>query len=594
MRFFSQKRIQSLDFVLLIFLLVFGLFATSAFAQESVFSERFYTLLVNNNDDDIMEGLEMCSTHFRVALARTGHYQEQTSQETEELFSSCNHEQFSPDYIEQCVLESTQNNVDLVLILSARAIRQQGLSFEAHMIRTLDEATLWFDNIYIEYENIYAENEEVIVLAAQEACNQLATRLLETLDANISNNPTENTSASWSVFELVDVSPRVVTVNIDGVEVGITPNQFQISPGPHVLTLSAPGYASLERNINAQENNTLILNDLVLEPIDATITITSNIASASVIVDGQQVSTTIPGQPIQVEISPDSRQLEVQREGYVTWSQTLNLTPGQNETFNISLVLISEQITPEGFVLIPAGSFMMGSPNYESRRDGDEGLHEVTITRPFYMQTYEVTQDEWQTLMGNNPSHFSSSGRGSNCGSNCPVENVSFYEVLAYANAFSEEHNLNPCFTINGMDITLNARTIYDCEGYRLPTEAEWEYAARSGTTTAYYNGEQSPDDIAWYNSRTSRTRLVGERYPNYWGLYDMSGNVWEWCWDWYTSYDSSPVTDPMGPDSGSFRVARGGSWDNSASDARSAHRNSSDPGARHSSLGFRLVSSAP
>jgi len=455
MRFFSQKRIQSLDFILLIFLLVFGLFATSAFAQEpTVFAESFYTLLMHNDDDEIMEGLGMCSTRFRAALTRTGQYQERASRETEELVSSCNRDRSSPEYIEQCVLEQTQNTVDLVLILSAQSIRRRGFIFEAQMTSTLDETTIWGDSFHI-------EDEDIIILAAQEACNQLAIRLVETLNMN--------------------------------------------------------SFSAINSHVNPS-------------------------------------------------------------------------------------VLVSEQTAPEGFVLLPAGSFMMGSPNNESGRDNDERQHEVTITHPFYMQTHEVTQGEWETLMENNPSYFSSSGDGANCGSDCPVETVNWWEALAYANALSNSEGLEECYVLSGCenragndmectDVLLNS----DC-GYRLPTEAEWEYAARAGTRTAFYSGERTPDDIAWHGEdwNTGSTHQVGQLEANSWGLYDMSGNVFEWCWDWYGSYESSPVTDPMGPDSGSPRVLRGGAWIYSYSSVRSARRYFYSPNNRRRYSGFRLVYSAP
>ena len=246
------------------------------------------------------------------------------------------------------------------------------------------------------------------------------------------------------------------------------------------------------------------------------------------------------------------------------------------------------RIISEGFVWIPAGSFMMGSPENEAERENDETQHEVTITRSFYMQIHEVTQGEWRELMGNNPSYFSS------CGSDCPVEMVSWYDALAYANALSEEHNLDPCFTIDGTNVTISATTIYDCSGYRLPTAAEWEYSARAGTRTAFYNGERTLDDIAWYGGNSNRrTHPVAQLEANSWGVYDMSGNVWEWCWDRYGSYESSSITDPIGANSGSNRVLRGGSWFNSASGIRSAARNSNDPTNRNRYRGFRLFRSA-
>ena len=251
----------------------------------------------------------------------------------------------------------------------------------------------------------------------------------------------------------------------------------------------------------------------------------------------------------------------------------------------------ASMMAPEGFLWIPAGSFMMGSPSNESGRQDNETQHEVTITHPFYMQRHEVTQGEWQALMGNNPSHFNS------CGANCPIEMVNWWEALDYANTLSNSEGLRECYVFSGCrndDMECSNVSLNSNCGYRLPTEAEWEYAARAGTRTAFYNDEQTPNDIAWYSYNSNRrTHPVGEKAPNSWGLYDMSGNVLEWCWDRYGSYGSSSVTDPMGANSGSYRMWRGGSWLNSASTARSAHRGNRDPGNRFRNLGFRLVSSA-
>ena len=231
----------------------------------------------------------------------------------------------------------------------------------------------------------------------------------------------------------------------------------------------------------------------------------------------------------------------------------------------------------------------------------------MIITRSLYAKIHEVTQGEWQTLMENNPSYFSSSGDGSNCGSDCPVEQVNWYEALAYANALSASENLQECYELsdctntpgNDMECT-GVSWDFDCSGYRLPTEAEWEYMIRANTTTTYYNGDSdnSLGNIAWYGEdwESSSTHSVAQLEANSWGLYDMSGNVFEWCWDLYDAdyYSSSPVTDPIGPDSGSRRIFRGGSWANSASSARSARRNHHDPGHFYRFYGFRIVSSAP
>ena len=225
------------------------------------------------------------------------------------------------------------------------------------------------------------------------------------------------------------------------------------------------------------------------------------------------------------------------------------------------------------FILLPAGTFTMGSPSDEPGSYSDEQpQHQVTLTQPFYMQQTEVTQAQWEAVMGSNPSYFSG------CPT-CPVEQVSWDDAQTFINY-------------------MNTRG----EGtYGLPTEAQWEYAARAGSTTAFYNGgitetgngyDPNLDAIGWYTYNSgSKTHPVAQKTPNAWGLYDMSGNVFEWCQDWFSSsyYESSPSTDPVGPSSGSYRVQRGGTWSIYALSCRSAYRNNSSPDGRASSFGFRL-----
>ena len=212
------------------------------------------------------------------------------------------------------------------------------------------------------------------------------------------------------------------------------------------------------------------------------------------------------------------------------------------------------------FVQIPAGQFQMGSTSAEAESD-EQPLTQVRISRGFWMGKYEVTQAQWEAVMGSNPSRFT------NCGGDCPVERVSWNDVQDFIGR-------------------LNARS--GGRPYRLPTEAEWEYAARAGTTGDRYG---DLDEIAWYGSNSGGTpHRVGEKAANAWGLHDMLGNVWEWVQDWYGRYPGGSVTDPTGPESGSYRVERAGSWNNYAWICRSAHRYRASPGNRSHNLGFRLL----
>lgn len=222
----------------------------------------------------------------------------------------------------------------------------------------------------------------------------------------------------------------------------------------------------------------------------------------------------------------------------------------------------------DNVVPIPGSIFEMGcSPGDSDCYDGELPRHTVAISA-FKMSAYEITQGQWEAVMGEKPSWFDE------CGSDCPVEDVSWYEMQD----FIEE---------------LNSQT---GKNYRLPTEAEWEYAARAGSTTKWYcgNDEDCVTDIAWYGDNSGmKTHPVGQKQPNTWGLFDMTGNVWEWVQDWFDLdyYSSSPSTDPQGPDVISIHTVRGGGWDADDLYCRSSVRGGYSPSLpdSQSSLGFRL-----
>jgi len=218
------------------------------------------------------------------------------------------------------------------------------------------------------------------------------------------------------------------------------------------------------------------------------------------------------------------------------------------------------------FVLIPAGTFMMGPDEEDEGWIGDsETLHQVTITKPFYLQTMPVTQKQWESVMGKNPSHFK--GHGS-----LPVENVSWSAVQRFILALNE---------------------IEGAKRYRLPTEAEWEYACRAGSSAEFCFGDDPSvlGEYAWYEENSDRrTHPVGRKKPNAWRLYDMHGNVWEWVKDFYADYPGGSVTDPVGRSRGFGHVFRGGSCYVPSEYCRSAVRGYNDPGNRSHPIGFRLL----
>ena len=211
-------------------------------------------------------------------------------------------------------------------------------------------------------------------------------------------------------------------------------------------------------------------------------------------------------------------------------------------------------------VLIPAGKFMMGSPASEVGRKDNETQHEVTLSKPFYMGKYEVTQGQWENVMGSNPSSNTK-------GEKLPVTNVSWEDCQEFIKRLNSSNN----------------------GGYRLPTEAEWEYACRAGTKTMYSVGGNLTKSDANFDGSSIKT--VGSYRPNAFGLYDMHGNVWEWCEDWLGDYRAEAVTDPKGPTNGTNRMLRGGAFTNNVSEARSSFRiNNISPSSWHVNVGFRLA----
>ncbi|MFM8477735.1 MAG: formylglycine-generating enzyme family protein [Planctomycetaceae bacterium] len=223
-------------------------------------------------------------------------------------------------------------------------------------------------------------------------------------------------------------------------------------------------------------------------------------------------------------------------------------------------------------LLIPAGTFTQGSPAGEKDRDNDETQHQVTLSKPFYMGRTEVTQGQWKKVMGTEP------WKGKDYvqeGDDYPAVYVSWGDAVAFCKKLSAKEG----------------------KTYRLPTEAEWEYACRGGTKTAFSFGNHEADlgKYAWFDGNAwdineKYAHRVAQKLPNPFGLHDIASNVWEWCSDWYDDYPSTPLRDPHGPDSGSFRVLRGGSWHSGPGGVRCARRSSSTPENRYFDVGFRSV----
>lgn len=325
-----------------------------------------------------------------------------------------------------------------------------------------------------------------------------------------------------------------------------------------------------------------------------------NAPDARVYVNGALRGTAGPWQPLNLTgVRPGAVTVRVTAQGYAEKTQRATLTAGQWTPVLVELMPVAAVVapapaatstphpqpgpavavagTPAGethtfplpggasmeFVWMPPGTFTMGSPELEPGRDPDERQHQVSITRGFWLGEYEVTQGQWEAVVGYNPSRFAAPDR--------PVEQVSWDDAQRYVTEANRGEG----------------RPVY-----RLPTEAEWEYACRAGTKTAWSFGaeEQSLQQYGWCSDPTGATHTVGVRAPNAWGVCDMHGNVWEWCQDWYGWYGLQPVADPVGPDDGTGRVLRGGAYNHYPRDARSTNRRSLSPGTRDYGIGCRLV----
>jgi formylglycine-generating enzyme required for sulfatase activity/serine/threonine protein kinase len=349
---------------------------------------------------------------------------------------------------------------------------------------------------------------------------------------------------------------------------------------------------------------------------NGTVKITGTDPVMRVLVDGEEIRIENLGKPITIRTG--RHKLAVTRDNLEVQADTFILRRGEEKVLDVSYTPRAREAnnsqaaeSPDPYYLttrvaqiklkrLPAGMFQMGSPDNDTAAETDEKpQHRVRITSPFYLGVYEVTQGQYETVIGSNPSTFSASGGGRACvvgqsTDRYPVENVSWLDAVKFCNELGKMEGVPAFYEINGEKVrVLN----WNRAGYRLPTEAEWEYACRANaaTPTRFSFGDDEPnlDGFAWYDGDGSRkTHPVGEKPPNGLGLFDMHGNVWEWCWDGYgrSYYKEAGERDPRGLDQASSRVVRGGGRQSGPRDCRSASRDWCASIDRNHYLGFRVA----
>ena len=376
-----------------------------------------------------------------------------------------------------------------------------------------------------------------------------------------------------------------VSLYVDKKSVGSLPWNGSLKEGMHLLEVRKDGYRSQQKTIQLAQQQKLDVAFDALSAIQGNLSVNFKPFGSDVYVDGVKV-----GQSPRVfnGVLVGNHNVEISKSGYVSSRQTVTISEGQTAGISGSLTsstssssantLSSSGSSLSGnaltipvknginieMVKVEAGSFDMGAtPEMENPWEDEKPVHRVTLTNNYYVGKYEITQALWQAVLGNNPSRFK--------GDDLPVEKVSWDDCQDFISK-------------------LNAMT---GKRFRLPSEAEWEYAARGGKKSRgyQYSGSNTFGDVAWYYGNSGpKTHAVGTKQPNELGIYDMTGNVWEWCQDWFGSYSSSPQTNPTGAASGSYRVYRGGSWCNSARDCRTSYRRGNTPDFRYFDLGLRLV----
>jgi len=377
----------------------------------------------------------------------------------------------------------------------------------------------------------------------------------------------------------LSVVPANAVITLDGKMINSGNNE--ITPGKYLLEVKAPHYTPFSEMIEVQFGKT-VNRSIELRKKAGNLQFTIKPISAKVALKQYgEVKYSWEGINLIENIQAGNYDLLATSHGYVDYTDIVSIKEGEIVVLEIDMKKWSDV---GNLIPVSGGSFRMGCTEEQGaeceRRETP--AHEVTLN-DFYIGKYEVTQELWQSVMSGNPSEIK--------GAALPVTNVTWFDAVYFCNKLSELSGLQPAYKIKGESVSCDFTT----NGFRLPTEAGWEFAARGGKNSKNlkYSGSNNISSVAWYSGNSGqKTHPVGEKQPNELGLYDMSGNVWEWCWDWFELeyYSSSGKLNPLGPTAGENRVARGGSWYHDPKICRVSYRNRSGSQDDHPDVGFRLV----